>query len=59
MYYFNELMAMQLLKDAYRVGASIEEMKEMACYIRNWTQFKEQITEIIDSYESLEDTQDV
>lgn len=43
LYYCNEAKALKLLKDAYFNGASIENLKDLAKEVRNWTQFREGI----------------
>jgi hypothetical protein len=38
--YCNDIVCMQLLKDAYYAGIPIDNIKDLACKSRNWTDFR-------------------
>ena len=45
--YCNEHKALRFLLDAYRLGIEIEDLKSIAKEVRNWTEFKERMEEIV------------
>jgi hypothetical protein len=47
--YLNEWMCLKLLEEAYQFGASLEKLKEHACNVRNWTQWRQEIEAFIAS----------
>ncbi len=49
--YCNDAMALQLLKEAIAVGASMESLESHSKAVRNWTQWRSEIEEIISSHE--------
>ena len=44
--YCDDHLSIKLLEDAVLRGAPIEDLKEMACTVYNWTAFKDQVTQI-------------
>lgn len=50
--YCNEVQAIKLLEEAYLEGASIESLKEFALDVRNWTNFKNGITDFLEGAEN-------
>lgn len=50
--YHNPQLTMDWLKAARSWGATIEELKKIACTTKNWTTFSDDIDEIIKTYKS-------
>ena len=50
--YCNEVMALQLLKKAVALGASIESLEEHSKSVRNWTQWRLEIDGFISTHET-------
>ncbi len=49
--YVNEWLCIKLLEEAYQCGADIENIKDHACKVRNWTQWRQDIETFIQSAE--------
>lgn len=47
--YLNEKMCLNLLEESHQHGASLEKLKEHACNVRNWTQWRQDIEAFIES----------
>lgn len=52
--YCDERIALQLLKEAIAVGATVESLESNAKQVRNWSQWRTDIEEFISSQESRE-----
>ncbi len=52
--YVNEWKCIKLLEEAYHCGASPEKLKEHACNVRNWTQWRQEIETFIESSDEPE-----
>ena len=52
--YVNEWLCLKLLEEAYQCGADIEKLKEQACNVRNWTQWRQIIETFIESAQKTE-----
>lgn len=52
--YLNEWQCLKLLEEAYQCGASPEKLKEHACNVRNWTQWRQDIETFIESSDESE-----
>jgi hypothetical protein len=50
--YYNPQLTMDWLEAARSWGATIEELKKIACTTKNWTTFSDDIDEIIKTYKS-------
>lgn len=50
--YCNDVMALQLLKEAVALGASIESLEEHSKNVRNWTQWRSEIEDFISTHET-------
>lgn len=46
--YCNEATAMDLLREAHRAGSSVAELKDMACTVRNWTEWCQRMNALIE-----------
>lgn len=49
--YCDDKMSLALLKCAYEYGKSINQLKDIAISVRNWSQFREEMEEIISEFE--------
>lgn len=56
--YVNEWLCLKLLEKSYQCGADIEKLKEHACNVRNWTQWRQDIEAFIKSAEEAETDSD-
>lgn len=56
--YLNEWLCLKLLEEAYQRGADIEKLKEYACNVRNWTQWRQSIETFIESVEASDTDSD-
>ena len=52
--YLNEGMCIELLEKAYQCDASLEKLKEHACNVRSWTQWRQDIEAFIKSSDEAE-----
>ncbi|VXD25625.1 hypothetical protein PL8927_900023 [Planktothrix serta PCC 8927] len=52
--YLNEWQCLKLLEEAHQYGAALEKLKEHACNVRNWTQWRQDIETFIESSEKIE-----
>ncbi|MEM8717973.1 MAG: HNH endonuclease [Cyanobacteria bacterium P01_G01_bin.39] len=52
--YLNEWKCLKLLEKAYHCGASLEKLKQHACDVRNWTQWRQDMEAFIESYRETE-----
>ena len=50
--YCNDVLALQLLKKAVALGASIESLEEHSKAVRNWTQWRSEIERFISTHEA-------
>ena len=57
-YYFNNYKALEMLKVAISWGVSVEELREIACNISSWTQFRNRINDAIDYQDTIRNTSD-
>ena len=56
--YLNEWQCLKLLEEAYQCGASPEKLKEHACNVRNWTQWRQDIETFIESSDEPDSASD-
>lgn len=59
LHYVNEWLCIKLLEEAYQCGADIENMKNHACKVRNWTQWRQDIETFIQSTEEDNNNSDL
>jgi len=57
--YVNEWLCIKLLEQAYQCGADVEKLKDHACKVRNWTQWREEIETFIQSAEEHDTNSEV
>jgi hypothetical protein len=48
--YVNDRVAIQLIKQAYGYGISLEKLKTIAINVKNWTEFRSRMEEITDQF---------
>ncbi len=53
-YYFNDAEALEMLKVARSWDVPLEELREIACSINNWTNFRKKIYEAVDYQEKMQ-----
>jgi len=53
-YYFNNPEALEMLKIARSWDVPLEELRQIACSIKNWTNFKKKIYDAIDYQEEIQ-----
>lgn len=49
LHYVNDRKCMLLLEEAYKRGTTIEDMKEIAKSVKNWTEFSETLTDAMEA----------